>query len=116
MPGVAAGKRDRLVTIRRLRDSQSGSGAAVETPEVVTNLYAEKVPDSGTEAFREDQVQGWANVTWRTLWFRDGLDDPTVKWQIVEGARVYDVLSVREIGRRAGWEFVTRVRAEDQIA
>jgi len=115
MPGVAAGSRRWQITLRRLVESQSDSGAVKFTPETVKTLWAQKITDRGTEAFREGQIVAWANVTWRTAWFQDELEDPTVKWQLVEGARVYDVLAVREIGRRAGWEFNTRARAEDQV-
>ena len=111
---MQAGKLDRRITFRKLVESQSASGAVVYAPQDVATVWAEKVPDSGLEAFREGQVQGWFAVVWRTRFFRDAADDPTVKWEIVEGLRVYEVLDVREIGRREGWEFVTRARAEDQ--
>jgi len=111
-----AGKLDRRITFRRLVESQSASGAVVLTPQVIATVWAEKSPDRGTEAFREGQVQGWAAVTWRTRYFHEAMTEPTVKWEIVEGLRVYEVLEVRDLGRREGWEFVTRARAEDQVA
>jgi head-tail adaptor len=113
---MRAGKLDRRITLRRLVVSQSASGAVVLTPQVIATVWAQKVPDRGLEAFREGQVQGWASVTWRTRYFLDGVEEPTVKWELLEGSRVYEVLEVREIGRREGWELVTRARAEDQVA
>jgi head-tail adaptor len=111
---MQAGRLDRRVKLQKLVESQSDSGAVVETPHLVATVWAEKIPERGTERFAEDQVQGWAVVRWRLRWFQENLEDPTVKWQLVEGQRVYDVQEVREIGRREGWEFVTRCRAEDQ--
>lgn len=111
---MRAGRMDRRVKLRKLVESQSDSGAVVETPLLVGTLWAQKQPERGTERFAEDQVQGWATVTWRVRWFQENLEDPTVKWQLLEGTRVYDILEVREIGRREGWELATRCRAEDQ--
>jgi hypothetical protein len=112
----AAGDYDRRITLRKLVESQSASGAVVLAPQVFGIMWARKMPDRGLEAFREGQIQGWATVTWRTRYFRDGAQEPTVKWEILEGLRAYEVLEVREIGRKEGWEFVTRARAEDQVA
>ena len=113
---MQAGERDRRITFRKLVESQSASGAVIYTPQDIATVWAQKIPDRGLEAFRESQVQAWATVTWRTLFHHDGFSDPTVKWEILEGIRVYEVLEVREIVRRKGWEFVARARAEDQVA
>lgn len=114
---MQAGKLDRRITLRRLVESQSASGAVVVTPQNVATLWAQKMPERGSETYREGQVQGWSAVVWRTRHFFDSaLEEPTVKWEIVEGERVYEILEVREIGRREGWEFVARARAEDQAA
>ncbi len=111
-----AGILDRRITLRKLIEGQSDSGAVTYTPQNFATVWAQKVPDRGSEAFREAQLQGWALVTWRTRFFQDALADPTVKWDLLEGDRVYEILEVREIGRREGWELVTRCRAEDQVA
>ncbi len=114
---MQAGRLDRRVTLRKLTEGQSASGAVIYTPEDVATVWAQKVPERGSEAFREQQVQGWAPVVWRVRHIQDtDLADPTVKWDLVEGARVYEILSVTEINRREGWELVTRCRAEDQVA
>ncbi len=111
---MQAGRLDRRVTLRRMVEGQSAAGAAIETPQDVRTVWAHKVPDHGMESFAEEQRQGWAFVIWRVRYLLDGLLEPTVKWSLVEGARVYEILEVRGIGRREGWEFVTRCRAEDQ--
>jgi head-tail adaptor len=113
---MRAGALDRRITLRRLVEGRSGSGAVVYTPQNVATVWAQKMPDRGTEGFREAQVQGWSVVIWRIRYFRDGLEEPTVKWEILEGSRVHEILEVRELGRRDGWELVTRARAEDQVA
>lgn len=107
------GELDRRVTLRKLAEGQSDSGAVVYSPLSIATVWASKASQPGTESFTEGQTVGFAPVIWRTRWFRSSdLEDPTVKWQLVEGAQVYDVLSVIEIGRREGWEFLTRARAE----
>ena len=114
---MQAGRLDRRVTLRKLTEGQSASGAVTYTPEDVAIVWAQKVPERGTETFGEQQVQGWSNVVWRIRWLQeDDLQDPTVKWELLEGTRVYEILSISEIGRREGWELATRCRAEDQVA
>lgn len=113
---MRAGDLDCRITLQKLVESQSESGATIVTPQDFRTVWAQKVPDRGTEAYREGQVQGWAAVIWRTRYFLDAGQEPTVKWQILEGTRVYEILEAREIERREGWEFVTRARAEDQAA
>lgn len=110
-----AGRRDRRITLRTLDPGPvSVGGEPSETPRVVATPWAEKITDRGMEAFRQDQTQAWSTVIWRTLYFLDGTKEPTPKWELLEGSRSYEILEVREIGRREGWEFVTRYRAEDQ--
>lgn len=111
---MRAGSLDRRITLQRVVETQSGSGASTGTWLAVASVWAEKRPQGGTEAYREGQIQGWANVIWRIRYIQHGLDDPTVKWRLLEGDRVYEILSISEIGRREGWELVTRCRAEDQ--
>lgn len=113
---LSAGKLTTPVRFQRITESQSASGAVTETAQDILSAWAEKVEERSLEGFREEQQQGWAMVVFRTHYFRDGDEEPTVKWQIVEGDRVYEILDVREIGYRAGWEFVARARAEDQAA
>lgn len=111
---MQAGRLDRRIKLYKLIESQTDSGAVELTSELVAKVWAAKMPEKGSEGFREEQEQGWAVVTWQIRWIQDGLDDPTVKWELRERERVYDILEVREIGRRVGWELVTRCRAEDQ--
>ena len=112
---IAAGQLDRRVTLRRFTEDTSG-GSVTRTPEIVATVWAQKQPDRGSEAYRNDEVVGWAAVIWRTRWFLYGSEAPTPKWDLLEGERAYEILDVREIGRREGWEFVTRCRAEDQTS
>jgi HK97 gp10 family phage protein len=88
---INAGRLDRRVKLQRLTESQSESGAVEYTPRLIATVWAEKVPEGGSEAFREafreEQLQGWSRVTWRIRWVQDDFDlsEPTVKWRLVEG-------------------------------
>ena len=114
---MPAGKRDRWITIQKLvEDDPSSSGGVALEPVDVTSCWAEMVPERGTEMFRQDQPAAWSTVLFRTLYILDAAKIPTVKYQIVLDGRTYDVVDVREIGRRRGWEFVGRARAEDRAA
>jgi len=113
-----AGKRDRRITLRRYDEGRSATGAPTRTARVVGDFWAEKVPESWPTDYEQAQQQrvGWSPVTWRILYVSIGLVEPTVKWDLLEGDRVYEILQVKEIGRREGLEPVTRARAEDQRA
>jgi SPP1 family predicted phage head-tail adaptor len=110
---VQAGKLDRRIVFQKATESQSASGAVVETWSNVATVWATYLPESGTEGFRETQEQGWSVVRFRTRYWVDVDGVPTVKYRIVFDDVVYDILEVRELGRREGWEFVARARAED---
>lgn len=120
MSVVPAGKRDRRIKLYRFTDSQSDSGAAEQTPVLIGTFWAEKVQERtklDTEHHAEEQEIGWSYRRWRTVYFQTAdFEDPTVKWELREGLRVYEVLGVTELGRRGGWEFRSRVRSEDQKA
>jgi hypothetical protein len=64
--------------------------------------------------FRNDQKQGWSTMLFRTRYMLDGAQVPTVKHRISYAGRLYDILDVREINRREGWEYVGRARSEDR--
>lgn len=119
MSKVPAGKRDRRIKLYRFTESESESGEVVLTPVLVGTFWAEKVQERSrfdTEGHAEDQEIGWSYRRWRTLHFKTAdFEDPTVKWELREGARVFEVLGVTEVaGLHTGWEFRTRARAEDQ--
>lgn len=109
---MQAGRLDRRVTLRQITET-TPFGAVVREALDVATVWAQKVPDRGMEQGDQSEVAAWSVVTWKIRWFQIGLDSPNARWQVVEGARVYDVTEVREIGRREGWEIVARYRAED---
>ena len=113
-----AGRRNRRITIQKLVEgAPSSSGGVALAPVDVATVWAEMVPERGTEVFREGQPQAWSTVLFRTLHFLDLAQVPTVKYQILYAGRIYDVLDVREQERPTdGWEFVSRARAEDRAA
>jgi len=113
---MQAGKLDRRVTFQKATESQSASGAVIQTWADAVTVWATYLPESGTEGFREAQEQGWSMARFRTRYWLDADEGPTVKYRLVSDGVTFDILEVREIGRREGWEFVARARAEDQVA
>jgi SPP1 family predicted phage head-tail adaptor len=110
---LSAGTLDRRVTFQKAAETQSQSGAVVLTWGSVATVWASFTPESGTESFREGQEQAWGIVRFRTRYWLDDFEGPTPKYRISHDGRLYDILEVREIGRREGWEFVARARQED---
>jgi len=113
---MMSGKLDRRVTFQRVTETQSASGAVLEAWADIATVWASVLPESGTEAFREGQEQAWSVVRFRTRYWLDVAGVPTVKYRASHDGVLYDILEVREINRREGWEFVARARAEDQAA
>lgn len=116
---IPAGKKRHRVKLERFVETESGSGAVVQTPQLVATVWAWKVEKeerrTGSEGFDAEQVIAWSPQVWKIDYLQfDGLEDPNVKWQLVEGTKVFEIIDVSEIGLKRGWSLKTRARGEDQ--
>lgn len=110
------GRMRHRLKIERLVESQSGSGAVIQTPRLIATVWAEREPEEGREFFTEEQRAAFGRVVWGIHYLVDGTDEPTPKWRVREGARVHNILDVQPDPKGPGisWFLLTEYRAEDQ--
>jgi SPP1 family predicted phage head-tail adaptor len=103
-----AWKMDRKIAIQELVETQSGTGAPIWSFETVVEVWAEVDFQGGFEGPRGSGEQAAVSQIFRIRW-RDGL---TAKHAILfDGAR-YDIVAIREIGRRDGLELTAQASVE----
>jgi head-tail adaptor len=124
---VRAGQLDRRVTIMRATQTQSQSGAPIQTWGVIVHERAARlVPVKGDEVRASPTVQAQqqcaflirysANVA--DLTPRDRIVFPAISSSsppgIIQDRDIYDVLDVELIGRKEGLKLVCQRRADSQ--
>lgn len=74
--------------------------------------WAERVPNRGQESFRAQASQRVSTIecSYR-IRYRDGVDT-TARLRDMRDGKVYEIVAVIEIGRRAGLELMVTARAE----
>lgn len=106
---MRAGDLDRSVTIQSATSAQDAVGQPIQTwSDVATGIAAKVSPMRGAETFNNSQPIGYMTATFR-IRYRTGI---TVENRVVYNGRNWDILDVRELGRREGIEIDARTRAE----
>ena len=100
----AAGRLDRLVTIERKTTTRSSTGAVVETWAPWKAVWMGKRDIRATERFRADQDLAVETTVWDSHYIDGMRSDDRLS---VEG-KVYDILGIREVGRRMGIEITAQ--------
>jgi len=98
---VAAGLRNRLVTIQQLVESKGPSGFPVESWISLTIVDASKNDDVGQERFNANQLSSPFDTTWQIPYLASM--DPELlnvpkKRRLVYRGRVYDIVSADPVG------------------
>ena len=96
---MQAGRLDRRITIEEPSESRGNIGDVQESWSTFATVWAGKDDRSGREAMSPDIVRGEVDTVWR-LRHLDGL---TMAMRISYDGRVYDIRSIRQIGRGEGW-------------
>ncbi|MCK4577797.1 MAG: phage head closure protein [Candidatus Marinimicrobia bacterium] len=102
---LQAGKLDRQITIQSVTDSKGTVGAPKETYANWLTVWAQVIPANVMERYRNRQTVTVEDLVFRIRW-EDGL---TTRHRIVHDSENYEILSVREINRREGWEILARL-------
>lgn len=105
---MQAGLLDRRVTLQQATYAQDGAGTPVPTWATVAEVWGRVEPMTVREPFQAEQEAAWVD-TKVTIRHRS---DVGPKWRITHGGRTYDILGVRELGRREGLEILASARAE----
>lgn len=105
--------RDRLITIERATVTQDdpGSGENVETWGTLAQVYAGKHDVSDRERLAASEMQAELTTRFRIL-FSHTVADVNPKDRVIFEGRTYNIVAVREIGRREGLEISASARAD----
>jgi SPP1 family predicted phage head-tail adaptor len=98
---MRAGKLDRRVTIQRATIAPNGFNEPVETWTDVATVWAQQRPNRGAERFSAQEINGQAVMTFHIRY----RTDLRVSDRIIYGGRVWNVIDIREVGRRVVTEF-----------
>lgn len=97
---LAAGKRDRYVTIERFTTSEAASGAWVETWATWRTAWMGKSEITAVERLRAFQPIEDTTVIWEAPYISGLLPTDRLSYE----GKLYDITGIAEIGRREGLE------------
>jgi len=103
------GRMDKLITIQEWgadSPAQDAYGAPSGTWATYATRWAEKIDKSGREFFTGGTV-GEATCMWKTYYI-DGL---TTKMRISYDSEYYDIIGIKELGRRDTHEITAKVQS-----
>lgn len=106
---MRAGKMDRVIqidTYSSVQDPSSGEEIAVWLP--LATMRAEVIQSSADEFLAAGEVQGRVGVIFRTRY----VAGVTVQSRVTHEGRYFNLVEVKEIGRRKGLELRGNARAE----
>jgi len=108
---VEAGKRDRRLTLKQRSVSSNTLNESVEEFDTLATVWASKLDVSDAERVRSMQVGAEITTRFQILWSEAvSVIDP--KDRCVEAGREYEIVGVKEIGRREGIEITACARAD----
>jgi SPP1 family predicted phage head-tail adaptor len=93
---MRAGKLDRRITIQRATKAPNGFNEPVETWGDLATIWAQQRPNRGAERSSAQEINGQAVMTFH---IRHRADLRVTDRVVYEG-RIWNVLDVREVGRR----------------
>ncbi|WP_226578224.1 phage head closure protein [Acuticoccus sediminis] len=106
---MRAGKLDRRVTLERATViGKDEFGADLLRWDQVATVWAQARPNRGAERFTAAEVNGSAVMSFQIRY----RSDVTVKDRLVYEGRVWNIVDVREVGRRVVTEIDATARAE----
>lgn len=105
---MRAGKLDRRVTIQRATTASNSFNEPIETWADVATVWGQQRPNRGNERFAAQEVAGSAVMTFQIRY----RSDVTVKDRLSYDGRLWNILDVRELGRREATEIDAVARAE----
>lgn len=113
LEAIGAGEKDRLVEVQQgIGQERDAAGRIkVESWAPFASWWVKQEALSGTESFVALQLAAKVNTRFRGDFVEDLTPRRDLRIVDPEG-RVYDIVSVREVGRRAGLEVLAWARAE----
>lgn len=114
---MISGPRNRRIKIERRTYTLDAFGGEVVTwVEVENGWWASSQPAKDSEVFRNSEATATITHRFQMLWSATAWTqiDPTCR--ITFDGKIYDIVAVKEIGRRDGIELSATARAEGSLA
>lgn len=108
---MRAGRLDRRLTILVAREDRNSSNELIETWAELTTVAASYNPVSDGERTRAQETAAVADARFQIRYAR-AVEDVTPKYRLRFEGRVFNIIGVKEIGRREGIEISAQARAE----
>ncbi|OYU50898.1 MAG: hypothetical protein CFE27_14855 [Alphaproteobacteria bacterium PA1] len=109
-----SGARDRLITLQQKTYTLDGFGGEIVTWVTIGQRWAASMPVKDSEAFRNSEATATITHRFQILWDAAAAQvDPT--YRVLFDNRTYDIVAVKEIGRRDGIEISATARAEGPL-
>ena len=105
---LAAGDLDRRITFERAIGTTDDLGGEVHNWGEHATVWAQVLPISDGERWRAAEVAASVTTRFRIRWGAG----VTVEDRIAYDGRIYDIVGVKEIGRREGQEITAAARAD----
>lgn len=111
MSGLAAGRLDRSLILRKRTVANNALGEPVETFTDLATAKASKTDITDAERVRAQQVGAEVTTRFRIRWSVNW-SDLSAKDRCSYDGREYEIVAVKEIGRRNGLEITACARPE----
>ncbi len=99
---------DRRVTLERATITLDAFGGETQTWATLAEIWAQAMPVSDGEKWRAAEVSATISTRFRIRW-RAGLK---VTDRLIYDGRVFDIVGIKELGRREGLEITTSARVD----
>ena len=110
---MISGPLDRTITIEKRQYTLDAMGGEVITWVLIGNRAASSTPVKDGERFGNAEAIATITHRFQIRWNRAMWDQLDPKCRITFDSRLYDVVAVKEIGRREGIEISATARAEN---
>lgn len=111
---LAAGKRDRRIRIERFMVSNNALNEEVKAWAKLADVWAAKTDVSDGERMRSAELSAEISTRFEVLWSAQLADlnpKDRIEYPIASGV-YFDIFSVKEVGRRQGFEITATARAD----
>jgi SPP1 family predicted phage head-tail adaptor len=108
---LAAGKMDRRITLERFTETVDQFNEPVKAWGVLATRAASYEPLSDGERFRAGETAANASARF-VIRYGSTVSDLNPKDRLTFGGVIYDIVRVKEIGRREGLEITANARAD----
>lgn len=110
---LAAGDLDRRITLQAQTTEKTKLNESVEVWSDVREVWSSFEPLSDAEQRRALEVGAAMTARFRIRWAVE-VRDLNPKWRVKFEGLTFDIVGVKEIGRRVGWEISAITRTDRQ--